>query len=636
MTTPEDVLYKYWKFNQFRGLQKSVIQACLEGKDTCVFFPTGGGKSICFQVPALMLDGICVVISPLISLMYDQVKNLNDKGIKALHLKGGLSYTDTNRIFDNLRNGGYKFLYLSPEKLQNTLLLERLKYLNINMIAIDEAHCISQWGHDFRPAFLEIGLLRDIHPEVPFMALTATATSRVQDDIEQQLQLQSPSIFKTSFKRPNIGIQVIESDDKWEQLVQFSKSCQNSGIVYVRNRKTTLDLTRLLRQNGITAEAFHGGLQNYERQQIIEQWLSNKAKIVVATTAFGMGIDKADVDLVFHIHLPESLESYYQEVGRAGRNGSPAKAILVFSRTDIKRLKYQFLKYLPELKSIKKLYKHLMSYLQIAYGEGEGEDFGLNLNTFCNRYNLNIIQSFEIIKLLDRLSVLNFDQNYQINAKVQILIPHQNLFEFLRRHKIYSELITLILRTHAGVFDFMTKVDLQNLSKKLRLSQSKIITKLKDLEHLEVIGLKVMEQDLSLRLLQPREDERSINMHVKPIKAYRNQKISQIEAVVDYINNDKVCRQLQLLQYFDEDTEEVCGICSVCLAKNDNQSQQKTDDQQKLKESIIQDLEGSPKSSSELLKSLNCSKTRFLSILEELIEKQFIEITPNNLYRIKA
>lgn len=636
MTTPEDVLYKYWKFNQFRGLQKSVIQACLEGKDTCVFFPTGGGKSICFQVPALMLDGICVVISPLISLMYDQVKNLNDKGIKALHLKGGLSYTDTNRIFDNLRNGGYKFLYLSPEKLQNTLLLERLKYLNINMIAIDEAHCISQWGHDFRPAFLEIGLLRDIHPEVPFMALTATATSRVQDDIEQQLQLQSPSIFKTSFKRPNIGIQVIESDDKWEQLVQFSKSCQNSGIVYVRNRKTTLDLTRLLRQNGITAEAFHGGLQNYERQQIIEQWLSNKAKIVVATTAFGMGIDKADVDLVFHIHLPESLESYYQEVGRAGRNGSPAKAILVFSRTDIKRLKYQFLKYLPELKSIKKLYKHLMSYLQIAYGEGEGEDFGLNLNTFCNRYNLNIIQSFEIIKLLDRLSVLNFDQNYQINAKVQILIPHQNLFEFLRRHKIYSELITLILRTHAGVFDFMTKVDLQNLSKKLRLSQSKIITKLKDLEHLEVIGLKVMEQDLSLRLLQPREDERSINMHVKPIKAYRNQKISQIEAVVDYINNDKVCRQLQLLQYFDEDTEEVCGICSVCLAKNDNQSQQKTDDQQKLKESIIQDLEGSPKSSSELLKSLNCSKTRFLSILEELIEKQFIEITPNNLYRRKA
>lgn len=635
MTTPEDVLYQYWKFNHFRGLQKLAIQACLEDKDTCVFFPTGGGKSICFQVPALMKDGICIVISPLISLMQDQVKNLNDKGIKALHLKGGLSYADTNRIFDNLRNGGYKFLYISPEKLQNPVLLERLKYLNISMVAIDEAHCISQWGHDFRPAFLEICVLRDVHPKVPFMALTATATKRVQEDIDKQLQLVSPEIFKSSFKRTNIALQVLESDDKWKLLVDSAKSCKNSGIVYVRNRKSTLDLTRLLRQNEITAEAFHGGLQNNDRQSILEKWLSNQVKIVVATTAFGMGIDKPDVNLIFHIHLPESLESYYQEVGRSGRNGLPAKAILAFNKTDIKRLKFQFLKYLPDLKSIKKLYKHLMSYLQIAYGEGEGEDFGLNLNKFCTKYDLNMNESFEIFKLLDRLSVLSFDQNYRINANVQILMPHQNLFEFLRTHKSYSELVTMILRTHAGVFDFMTKVDLQNLSKKLKVSQLKIIKNLKALENLNVIDLKVMEQDLSLRLLQPREDERSINMHVKYIKAYRIQKISQIDAVIDYVNNNKVCRQLQLLKYFGEDTDEVCGLCSVCKSKQ-NRLKHQSRKQQKLGKSIIDSVEVTPKSSSELLKNLNCQEAEFFKILEELTENQIIEIAPNNLYRLKT
>ena len=634
MATPEDILYQYWKFNQFRGLQKQVIEACLNDKDTCVFFPTGGGKSICFQVPALIKEGICVVVSPLISLMQDQVKNLNDKGIKALHLKGGLSYADTDRIFDNLRNGGYKFLYLSPEKLQNPVLLERLGYLKISMVAIDEAHCISQWGHDFRPAFLDIGVLRDNHPKIPFMALTATATQKVQDDIKEQLKLNSPEIFKTSFKRPNIELHVVKSDNKWEALVKQAKLCRHSGIVYVRNRKSTLELTRLLRQNGLTAEAFHGGLLNNKRQDILEQWLANKVKIVVATTAFGMGIDKPDVDLVFHMHLPESLESYYQELGRAGRNGKPAKAILVFNPTDINRLRYQFLRNLPDIKNTKKTYKHLMNYLQIAYGEGAGDDFGINLHTFCNKYNLNVQQSFEIFKLLDRLSILSFNQQYQINAQIQILIPHQNLFDFLRRNKTYKNLITTILRTYAGVFDFVTKVDLQQLSNKLNLTQERIIKYLKALEDLEVIGLKVMQQDLSLRMLQPREDERSINMHRKHIETYQNQKIQQVETVENYIKNDKVCRQIQLLEYFDEDANENCGICSVCLVNNKDLKAQKTS-KNKLKTQIINTLTNQPKSSSEIIKTLNCDKILVVPVLESLLENRIVEITKNNLYQLK-
>ncbi len=634
MTTPEDILKQYWKFKTFRGLQKQVIHAYLDHLDTCVFFPTGGGKSICFQVSALLKDGICIVISPLISLMQDQVQNLNDKGIKALHLKGGISVKDTDRIFDNLRNGGYKFLYLSPEKLQNPVLLERLKYLNINLIAVDEAHCVSQWGHDFRPAYLELNTLRDIHPEVPVMALTATATQRVQNDIVDQLKLNNPKVFKTSFKRPNIALQVLESDDKWEKLIEAAKSCQNSGIVYVRNRKSTLDLKRLLIQNGISAEAFHGGLENQTRKTILEEWLSNKVKIIVATTAFGMGIDKPDVDLVFHIHLPENLESYYQEIGRAGRNGKNANAILVFNKTDINRLKYQFLRNLPDIKTVKKTYRYLMSYLQIAYGEGDGESYGLNFNIFCKKYNLNLYSSFEIMKLLDRLSLINIDQNYQINAKIKILTTHQNLLEFLRQKQDFKTIVTFLLRTYAGIFDFKTNVDLQFIGKKLKLPQKVIIKQLKNIEKLDVISLNMMQQDMNIQMLQPREDDRSINMHKRYIEAYRNQKIQEVDAVAEYVKNDKVCLQRQLLEYFDEKTNTDCGICSVCksLEKNNITT---SNIETNLMQSILDILKESPKSSSDLIYSIKKDKSTVIPIIQMLLEQKKIEITTNNLYQIK-
>ncbi len=628
MKSPSDILYHYWKFSSFRGLQKEAIEAGLNQQDCCVFFPTGGGKSLCFQIPALAKDGICIVISPLISLMQDQVQNLKLKGIKALHLKGGLSYDDTNRIFDNIHNAKYKFLYLSPEKLQNPVILERLRYLNINLIAIDEAHCISQWGHDFRPAFLDIHQLRDLHPDVPIMALTATATQKVQDDIKTQLQLNNPKVFKSSFKRPNIAINVLETDNKWQTLIQQVKVAKSSVIVYVRRRKVTLELKELLEQNDITAVAFHGGLLSQERQDILEQWLSNNTKVVVATNAFGMGIDKPDVDLVFHMHLPESLESYYQEIGRAGRNGKPARATLVFNETDIEKLRFVHLRYLPDLKSIKKLYRHLMSYLQIAYGEGEGEDFDINLNHFCQKYNLNLSQSFEILKLLDRLSVISLDQNYQINARMQILISHQNLFDFLRQNKSLSDLMTLILRTYGGIFDLMTKINLDFLTKKLKTNQKNIIKNLKLLESREIITLKLQEQDLSLRMLQPREDERSINMHVKHIKLYREQKIRQIEAVADFVKNNKICRQMQLLRYFDEENAEPCGICSTCR----NQLNSGLSD---LKTKVLNEISESPKTSSELLRKLNCNQNELKRVIKELLEKQNIKIQPNNHYSIK-
>jgi ATP-dependent DNA helicase RecQ len=632
MNSPEDILYKYWKFSQFRGLQKEVISAFLENQDTCVFFPTGGGKSICFHVAGMMKEGICIVISPLISLMQDQVKTLNDKGIKAMYLKGGLSYGETGIMFDNLRNGDYKFLYLSPEKLQNQVLQERIKYLNVNMVAIDEAHCISQWGHDFRPAFLEVSVLRDIHPNVPFMALTATATPRVQKDIEDQLEMQHPQVFKTSFKRYNIALEILLKDNKWQKLIELSKSCKHSGIVYVRSRTSTIDLSKLLIQNGITSMAFHGGLSHHERQDILEKWLSNQVKIVVATTAFGMGIDKADVDLIVHMHLPESLESYYQEIGRAGRNGESAKAVLIYNSTDTKRLKFQFLSNLPELKGIKKLYRHLMSYLQIAYGEGSGEEFGIDLGHFCKKYSLDLTTSYETLKLLDKLSIISLNQHYQIYAKLQVVIAHQNLFDFLRRHPSYHSLMTLILRNYSGVFDFMTKINFDYLCRTERKSEKQVISLLKQLEEKEIITLMLMQHDLSFKMLQPREDDRSINMHVKNIEAYRQQKIHQVESVISFIKNTETCLQIQLMHYFGEKVETPCGICSVCKSKL---LYNKETDINSIQNQILRELEIGALSSTEIVNRLNYREHKTLKALEKLLEQQKIGLTTNNLYNRK-
>ena len=633
MKTPKDILYQYWRFSSFKGQQEDVINACLSGYDTCVFFPTGGGKSVCFQIPAIIKSGVCLVISPLISLMQDQVQNLNNKGIKAIHLRGGLSTKDTDRIFDNIINDAYKFIYLSPEKLQNQFLLDRLKYVNLSMVAVDEAHCISQWGHDFRPSFLDISKLRDIHPDIPFMALTATATKEVRNDIEKQLKLKSPEIFKSSFKRPNIAIKIFKTDNKWQEMIRHAKLSQGSVIVYVRNRRSTIDLSKLFMDNGLSAIAFHGGLLAQQRQEILEQWLNNEVKIIVGTNAFGMGIDKPDVDLVFHMHLPESLESYYQEIGRAGRNGKPAKAILVYNKTDLERLKYQFLRYLPELQDIKKLYSHLMSYLQIAYGEGEGEDFGIDLHLFCDRYNLEVRKSFEILKLLDRLSILNFDQQYQVNARVQVLISHEHLFNYLRQNNSYKDLVTLILRTYGGVFDLSTKINLDYLSKKANLNQKKIIKDLKVLESQGVISLKLMQQDLMIRMLQPREDERTINRHSKDITTYRTIKIKQVEAVSSFVQNDTKCLQLQLLKYFDEDdNESECGICSVCQAQDSEFLNNKPI--QKITTLVLQELQDQSRSSYQLMEKFNCDKQQIIVVLENLLEKKKIAVQPDNHYKL--
>jgi ATP-dependent DNA helicase RecQ len=635
MVSPKEILYEYWRFNAFKGIQEKVIQAGIDGHDCCVFFPTGGGKSICFQVTALAKPGICVVLSPLISLMQDQVNQLRDKGIKAMYLKGGMSLKETNQTFDNLRYGNFKFLYMSPEKLDNTIIKEHLNHIDISLIAVDEAHCVSMWGHDFRPAFMKINVIReDICPNVPLMALTATATPQVQKDIIKHLGLNSPKIFKTSFKRPNIAINIKKTDNKWQAILDELNSTSGSGIVYVRNRKTTLDIAKLLMQNSIESLAFHGGMTSDERQSILEKWLTDKARVVVATTAFGMGIDKPDVSLVYHFHLPESLESYYQEIGRAGRNGKPCKAVMAYNASDIDRLKFQFLKQIPTLELIKKVYRNLMSFLQLGYGEGDGEEFGLNISEFSERYKFDISQSYEVFKVLDRLSIIALNKQFAVNTSLMIILNHREILTFLRENERFKALVTMILRTYTGVFDLMVSLNLNLLSKKLGISKSTILEQLELLSALKVIKLKSSQQDLSIRLLQPRGDDRTINAHVKAIKSLQEQKVHQIDTVIAFLKDTKTCHQVKLLNYFGEKSNEPCGICSVCKAKSKVEKAVALS-KKDLRSMVLELIKEKPLSSRELLMRISTDKNELFETLKHLLEKDIIQITINNTYVLK-
>ena len=412
MKTPIDILKAYWRYNSFRPLQEEIIQSVLENKNTFALLPTGGGKSICYQIPALLKEGICVVISPLVALMHDQANRLKSMGIKTSVLSGGISYKDLDIMLDNCIYGNFKFLFLSPERLQQELVRERLKKMTLSLIAIDEAHCISQWGNDFRPAYKNIGFLRDNFPKTPVLALTATATQEVINDTIHELNLEDHSLFKGSFFRENLAYSVRKEEDKLYHIKLLLKTLNGNAIIYVRNRKATQNLSAALNSFGFKATFFHGGLPTLEKTKKLDDWTHERTPIMVATTAFGMGIDKANVRLVIHINLPESLESYYQEAGRAGRDNKSSNAIIIYNEQDKINLKNQFIKTLPKVEFLKVLYRKLSSFFQISYGEGAFTTHQFNFNAFCLHYNFNPTLVFNGINTLDRMGVLKLSQQF--------------------------------------------------------------------------------------------------------------------------------------------------------------------------------------------------------------------------------
>ncbi|HQS06153.1 MAG TPA: ATP-dependent DNA helicase RecQ, partial [Daejeonella sp.] len=451
--TIQSILSKYWGFSTFRPLQEDIIQSVLEGNDTLALMPTGGGKSLCFQVPALLKPGICIVVSPLIALMKDQVENLKEKGIKAIAIISGMGKREVDIALDNCIYGDIKFLYLSPERLLSDLVRERIRYMKVNLIAIDEAHCISQWGYDFRPPYLHLTELRELHPEIPVLALTATATERVAADIQVKLNFKNRLVFRKSFERLNLSYLVYNEENKLRKLISIARNVKGSGIIYVRNRRETQEVSRQLNLEGIISDFYHAGLDTPLRMKKQSAWKNSEIRIMVATNAFGMGIDKADVRFVVHLDLPESLEAYYQEAGRCGRDEKKAYAVLLYNNADKALITKRLDQHYPSIDEIKQIYHNLGNYYQLAYGAGEGLSLEFDLADFCNRFKLDPVRAIHAFKFLEHDEYLALSETVFLPSRVQVLLTHEDLYRFQVGQPAYDHFIKVLLRSYGGIFE---------------------------------------------------------------------------------------------------------------------------------------------------------------------------------------
>lgn len=625
----QNILKQYWDHDTFRKPQEEIINAVLQGRDTFALMPTGGGKSICFQVPAMMQDGLCVVISPLIALMKDQVENLRQRSIKAVSLAGSLSADEISNLLDNCKFGDYKFLYLSPERLKSDWIAERIGQLPVNLIAVDEAHCVSQWGHDFRPAYLDIHKIREHLPKVPLIALTASATERVQQDIIAQLKMKDVALFKKSFLRENIAYMVLEAEDKLGQMQRIFSKYTGSAIVYVRNRKACHEVSRQLISLGISATFYHGGLTSREKEKNMADWMQDKAQVMVATNAFGMGIDKPNVQCVIHIQLPENLESYYQEAGRAGRNGEKSYAVALVNASDIRTARSQFIEVLPDKAMVHTVYAKLNSHLQIAYGEGIDETFPFNFNDFCRHYSLNPIKAFNALQFLDRQGILTLSQQFNESVSLQFLIEGKEVQRYISLNPADEEMILAVVRNYPGIFDMQTAINTEFICKKAKCTDAEFSALLERLAQKEIISYKSSGNDSSITFNEVREDELTINKTIKFLEQQNAIKAAQFESVVAYMTDTNRCKSRLILYYFGETESADCGNCSNCLAKSSGRNKPAD-----IKSSVLVALNNSSMSSQELEHTLGFTPEETLLALRILLEERKITINNRNLYSL--
>lgn len=629
--TPLSILQKYWNHDDFRSVQGEVVASVLDGKDTFALLPTGGGKSICFQVPGMMKDGICLVVSPLVALMKDQVANLQKRNIKAIALTGGIQSDEMIELLDNCQFGNYKFLYLSPERLQSDWILERIKSLPINLIAIDEAHCVSQWGHDFRPAYLKISSLKIHFPKVPFLALTASATKRVREDIATQLGLENPVVFEKSFARENIAYMVFDVEDKLFRIEQILKKNPEPSIIYVRNRKSCLDISSQLQTLGFKATFYHGGLDSREKDKNMKLWMNEEVQVIVATNAFGMGIDKANVKTVIHIQLPENLENYYQEAGRSGRNGEKAYAVLLSSQSSVIQAKSQFIDVLPDKDFLKTMYVKLCNYFQIAYGEGINEFFSFNLNHFCVQYQFPILKTFNAMQFLDRQGIISLSQEFSEKITVQFIIPSKEIIRYMSLNPSDEEIILTMVRSYPGIYEVPASLNIPLIAKKSKTTEAVVLQVLQNLKQKEIIDYRAKNNDATLIFNEVREDDRTINRVSKYLENQNNLKKEQLKSVIGYVTDKEKCKSRIILEYFGEEKNENCGICSYCITLNRKQINVLT-----LAEKIKFLLRNQSLSSREIQNSTQDSSDDVIFALRELLDNDVIRIGSNNKYSLNT
>jgi ATP-dependent DNA helicase RecQ len=562
--TIQEILKHYWKHDSFRPLQEEIIQSVLLGRDTLALLPTGGGKSVCFQVPALAKDGMCIVVSPLIALMKDQVENLKAKGIGAVSIVSGMSKREVDIALDNCIYSPVKFLYLSPERLLSELVQERIRYMNVNLIAVDEAHCISQWGYDFRPPYLHIADLRELHPGVPVLALTATATAEVSEDIQEKLLFKQPNVYRQSFERKNISYVVQNEENKLKKLLDIPRGVKGSGIVYVRSRKETAEIAKFYNENGFGADFYHAGLTMEQRSAKQESWRNDKTRIIVATNAFGMGIDKPDVRFVIHKDMPESLEAYYQEAGRGGRDEQKAYAVLLYNYADRIKNEKKLLTNFPSIEEIKQVYHHLGSYFQLAYATGEGISFDLDLGDFCTRFKLDPTKTINALKFLEQDDYLSFNESVFLPSRFRFEVQNEQLYNFQIQNSSWDAFIKTLLRSYGGSFENYVRLREHDLARRSNLSVQQVIEGLKQLQELGILNYLQQTDQPQVTYLRPRLQNNELIINKRSIEERKATFKKKMEAVFAYAEHKK-CRSQMLLAYFDETNASKCGVCDICL-----------------------------------------------------------------------
>ena len=568
----QEILKQYWGYDDFRGIQREIIESIGSGHDTLGLMPTGGGKSITFQVPALAQEGTCIVITPLIALMKDQVDNLRRKGIKAAAIYSGLTHEEIIITLENAIFGAVKLLYVSPERLSSELFQTKLRHMKVSFITVDEAHCISQWGYDFRPSYLQIAQIRKLVPDVPVLALTATATPQVVDDIQERLKVQkledqSFNVFKMSFERKNLAYVVRHADDKIGELIHILNSTKGSAIVYARSRRRTKEYAEIINEAGISATFYHAGLDASVKDQRQREWQDNKHRVMVATNAFGMGIDKPDVRVVVHVDCPDSIEAYFQEAGRAGRDGLKAYAVLLYNNSDERKLLKRVSDSFPEKDYIRQVYEHLAYYYQIGVGSGYGHTFEFNIDKFCHNFHHFPIQVDSALKILQRAGYIEYTEEQDNQARVMFTVSRNDLYRLENNSPNEDKIITALLRSYGGLFTDYNYIDEAYLASITQLQPQQVYLTLKSLSQRHILHFIPQKKTPFIRYTQRREDKEYVQLMPEVYEERKSQFAERINSMILYATCDNICRSRQLLRYFGEKNDHNCNQCDVCLSQ---------------------------------------------------------------------